>query len=412
MPIPIEGQKYEIQPGDTLTKIASRAYGDATLWPRIWRVNQTTLRSGNPDIVFPGESVLIPFLVERIPPLTPAANRNPNLMSVILDGREIVPISGRIIRTIDTVANAYKVAFPWSHGDDLDLDARIRPYSYTPAVAMIGNDVIVTGVNYSVATSIGEGVTASIEGATPTADIVDSAMKPPLEFNRITLEDLITKLIEPLGFKAVFEVETPGEFHRVTANAGESIYQFLSKLTKQRDAILSCDVDGNIVVTRAIESGVPVAMLEENATPGVKGWGAVFDGRRRFNVYRAVGKSPKGAKEATVIDPAIPRSRFTTINTDESTIGDIQASAQWARNKTLADTLTFNLTLEGWRDPSGELWRENTIVTVISNSMFLPDGFDFLINRVEYVLGDSGRSTILSLVPPTVYRKGEIEEPW
>jgi hypothetical protein len=38
--------------------------------------------------------------------------------------------------------------------------------------------------------------------------------------------------------------------------------------------------------------------------------------------------------------------------------------------------------------------------------------FNFLINRVEYVLSDNGRSTVLSFVPPTAYTKGEIVDPW
>lgn len=101
-----------------------------------------------------------------------------------------------------------------------------------------------------------------------------------------------------------------------------------------------------------------------------------------------------------------------TLTANEATSGDIEAAARWARNKTLADALAFKLKVEGWYNPAGGPWRENTLVTVVSPSMFLPDGFDFLINRVEYILDNSGISTSLNLVPPTVYTQGEIEEPW
>ena len=412
MSTPIEGSQYTIQPGDTLSKIAARAYGDATLWPRIWNANQTTLFSDDPEIVTPGEVIIIPILPERKLPPVPERNREPNSMSIILDGMELKPVSGVIIRTIDTIANAYKCTIPWTPGADPELDSRISPYSYKPAAALIGNDVIVTGANYTVETNVSAGVTARLEGATPTVDLVDSTLKPPLEFNNITLEDIITGIVEPLGFRAVFEVETAGKFDRVKADQGDTVFEFLSKLVKQRDALLSCDTDGNLVVTRANVESPPVATFEENVTPGVSGWGGSFDGRGRFSVYRAVGRNPSGNIESTVVDPKVPRTRFTTIRADESTKGELEAAARWARNKTLADALTFGLKIEGWRSPDGNLWRENTIVTVISTSMFIPNGFDFLIKRVEYILDSEGQSANLSLVPPTVYSKDEIIEPW
>lgn len=412
MVMPVEGEQYTIQPGDSLSSIAARAYGDAVLWPRIWKANQTRLRSGDPDLVLPGEVIQIPVLAERLPPDIASANRDPDAMTIILDGLEIRPTSGSIIRTIDTVANAYQAVFPWQLGVEPELDKRIAPYAYTAVKALIGNDVIVTGLNYATEIEISEGVTAKIIGYTATADLVDSALKPPFEFNNITLEDVIKGIIDPLGFGAVFEVETGGKFDRVTARQGDTIFQFLSKLAKQREALLSCDTRGNIVVTRADTVSAPVATFEENVTPGISGWGSKYDGRKRFNVYRAVGRSPLGEKEATVTDAIVPRARFTTIQADDETEGEIESAARWARNKILADTLAFVLTVADFRNVDGELWRENTKVTVISPSMFLPDGFDFLINRVKYIQGERGRRTELSLVPPSVYSQGEIEEPW
>ncbi len=412
MAIPVEGEEYTIQPGDSLSLIAAKAYGDAVLWPRIWKANQTRLRSGDPDLILPGEVIRIPVLAERLPPEIANPNRDPNAMTIILDGLEIRPTSGSIMRTIDTVANAYQATFPWRLGENPELDNRIAPYSYTAVKALIGNDVIVTGINYVTEIEISEGVTARVKGWTATADLVDSVLKPPFEFNNITLEDIIKGIIEPLGFGAVFEAETGGKFDRVTANQGDTIFQFLSKLAKQREALLSCDTFGNIVVTRADTESAPVATFEENVTPGVSGWGGTFDGRKRFNVYRAVGRSPLGEKESTVTDNIVPRARFITVQADDGIEGEIESAARWARNKTLADTLAFVLTVADFRNVDGELWRENTKVTIISPSMFLPDGFDFLINRVKYVQGERGRRTELSLVPPTVYSQGEIEEPW
>ena len=42
---PIPGKSYTVVDGDNLTKIARKAYGDGSLWVRIWKANQNTLKS-------------------------------------------------------------------------------------------------------------------------------------------------------------------------------------------------------------------------------------------------------------------------------------------------------------------------------------------------------------------------------
>jgi prophage tail gpP-like protein len=409
---PIPGKQYTIVDENTLSLVAQRAYGDATYWRRIWNANQTTLRSGNPDLIFPGETILIPLLPERKLPVISNATKDQLGIFINLDGREIRPQSARLIRSMDLVANAFNCSFPWEYGDDPDLDSRVRPYSYTPATASIGDTPIVTGVLYTPNPAIGKGTVLNLSGATATADLVDSSLKPPYEFNDITLRDLLNQIVKPLGYNIIFDADTGGPFDRVTATAGQKIFDFLSRLAKQRNVLLSCNTGTDLVVTQAITDGAPVATLEEGITPGVTGWGQNFDGRQRFNVYRAIGESPLGTEEGLATDKTVPRTRFKDVRASESQLGNLKAVAEWERNKSLADALTFQLTVEDWYNPSGNLWEENTIITVKSKSMFLPQGFNFLINRVEYVIGTGGRSSVLSFVPPTVYSQGEIVDPW
>lgn len=408
----IPGKQYTIQDENTLSQVSLRAYGDATYWIRIWNANQTTLRSGDPDLIFPGETILIPVLPERQLPPSPAGNQDPNGIFLNLDGCIIRPMAARLIRSMDLVANGFQCTIPWEPGVDTTLDNLVAPYSYTPAIASIGNTPIITGILYGTEPVISQGTVLNLSGATATADLVDSTWKPPYEHDKKTFKDLLIEVVKPLGYNIIFDADTGGQFDRVTATKGQSIFQFLSGLARQRSVLLSCNTGTDLVVTSANIDGAPVATLKEGVTLGVTGWGSSFDGRQRFNVYRATSQSPLGNSEGLATDQKVPRTRFKDITANESQSGNLKAAAEWARNKTLADALSFTLTVEGWYKDNGEPWTENEIVTVISKSMFLPQGFDFLINRVEYVLSNNGRSSVLSFVPPSVYSQGEIVEPW
>lgn len=51
------GQSYTIRSGDTLWAIARSKYGDSSLWREIWNNNRNNLRSGNPNLIYPGEVI-------------------------------------------------------------------------------------------------------------------------------------------------------------------------------------------------------------------------------------------------------------------------------------------------------------------------------------------------------------------
>lgn len=51
-------QRYTVQSGDSLSKIAKRHYGDANAWPKIFEANRDVLE--DPDRIFPGQQLRLP----------------------------------------------------------------------------------------------------------------------------------------------------------------------------------------------------------------------------------------------------------------------------------------------------------------------------------------------------------------
>jgi len=54
----IEGGTYTVKEGDSLSKIALRAYGDMFEWPKIWGANRESI--DNPNVIEPGMELEIP----------------------------------------------------------------------------------------------------------------------------------------------------------------------------------------------------------------------------------------------------------------------------------------------------------------------------------------------------------------
>jgi nucleoid-associated protein YgaU len=53
-----QNREYVIKSGDSLSKIAKQFYGDAGAWKKIFDANKDKIQ--NPDLIFPGQHIIIP----------------------------------------------------------------------------------------------------------------------------------------------------------------------------------------------------------------------------------------------------------------------------------------------------------------------------------------------------------------
>jgi len=421
----IPGAPYTVVSGDTLFSIAKQAYGDGRRWRDIWSANETVLKSGDPNVIFPGEIIQIPIDViagaaeiDLFGLLLPRLEgKDPDDFTIIVDGQEIPVMSGRVFRAADNAADGWTAVVQFDPSQE-DLAAALLPYSYHKAECYLGGEVVIKGLLYTVGTSLKEkSRTATLEGWSPTVDIVDSTAKPPYEAKNITLEQRARALVEPKGITVIFDVGTDDPFDRVTIGPTEKIFDHLASLAAQRGILITSTELGEMKFTRAA-TGAPVGVIEESIPLGQE-FVARFDGRQRHNVYKAISQTParksatKAASKIQVAkDAQVPKSRTLAFTTDETTEGGMKAAAEWRRSKQVADSLTIPFPVSSWYGPDDKLWKENTIVTVKSPTIFVPDGFDFLIRSVEYIFGDTGTTAVLNLVPPQVYTGESLDEPW
>lgn len=408
------GVPYTIVPGDTLSEIAKQAYGNGRRWREIWQANQTVLRSGDPNLIYPGEVITIPKIAEL------EGQKNIDLpgkafdnFTIVVDDTELLPESARVVRTMDTAADGWTATIAYNR-DNPTLYELLRPYQYNPSRVYVGGRLVVTGELYNVGIDIGaDSIRKDLAGFTSTVGIVDSsAPKPPYEFKNVKLDQIAERLAEPFQIPVIFDGDPGGQFKKVVISRTEKVFEFLAKLAKQRSLLVTSTAEGELLFTQANTGAEPVGSLIQGLPPFQTGR-VNFDGRRRFRGTKAISKrrGPK-TKSAVSKDLVVPLSRFRTFSADDSTSGDVQRAADWDRSKQVGDSLGFKIPVSSWYAPNGELWAENTIVTLRSPEIYCPDGFDFIIRAVEYIFDSSGRTAELSLVPPQVYTGDVVDEPW
>jgi prophage tail gpP-like protein len=379
-------------------------------------------------------------------------------LTLVIEGREIIIDSGRLIRTMDTCADAFSCSMPWNPGKDTKLDDITAPYSFTNCAVYIGGDLQMTGVLYDVTQKKGQdGILKDLEIFTQTADIIDSTMWPPYEANNISLIDRCKQQCNPFGIKVIvgdgvnlkvkrkvlasvkreflgtykprylfrtleeninyqalqkevdiykYKIITEEQkFPRVSAEATETIFSHLRKLAAQRGCLLSCTKYGDLLITKANLSDKPVGTIEDGGMLA-NSYEAKFSGRKRFNIYRALTSSShhSSPNAASIVkDPDVKKPRIFTFKSNENIPGGGTNAAKWAKNKHIAESMTFPLPVNDWYAPNGKLWEPNTTATVKSRILEATEGYNFLIRQTEFVFAKEGLNSTISLIPPFAY---------
>jgi prophage tail gpP-like protein len=420
---PTPGFQYEIQQRDSakgLSGISRKAYGDGTKWRVIWKANKSSARTDDPNrgfwvgdiITIPGDAPIEEIKEELREDILPTLeNKGEDDFSLLINDVEFPLTAGRALLSMDTAADGWTGTTTWSP-DNPVIAELLKPYSYNEAAVYIGGKLLIRGYIYKVTPILDvRGSVIDMEGWSFMADAVDSVIKPPYEQSKVTLEKRARDLLEPLGIEVVYNIDEDEPFDRVTAGQQDRIFDHLAGLAKQRAALLTSTPQGKALFTKA-ETGAPVSVILEDFPPYMESR-IEFDGRARFNVYKATAQSPKkSSKTATANDPQVPKSRFMTFSADDATEADLQKAADWQRSKALADALTINFPVNSWYSQEGDLWSPNTIVTVVSPTLFVPNGFDFMIRSVEFIFQPTGTTAVLGLVPPSVYTGEDLVEPW
>ncbi|QQR69118.1 MAG: baseplate protein [Alphaproteobacteria bacterium] len=303
---------------------------------------------------------------------------------------------------------------------DFDIDITLRwpgqsgpdlPCVPGDACALrLGDDLVVTGYVDAVPVRYdAHALTVAVNGRSRTADLVDcSAHDAPGQWLGQKVETIAAALAKPYGIAVRTEVDTGRPIADHQVQQGETVFESLDRLLRQRQLLATDDAAGALVITKpGLLRATTALELGGNILTGE----ISRDWRDRFSEYQAKGQGSGtdslfgvGASEClgSATDKAIRRHRLLVVTqsgqADTPSCGN---RAEYERDLRAAKSEAVTYTVQGWRQADGALWKPNMMVHV--TDAWLGIDRDLLITEVAYTLDEGGMLTTLSLTPPEGY---------
>lgn len=343
----------------------------------------------------------------------------PQDLDIKLDGESITHTSAELALTFDTPLDGFTASIltPSSTANP-KLYKQISPYQGTPAEVYLEGNLKLTGaLTKPQAIKDDSGIKTKLEGYSNTYNFADSQLKPPYEIADRSIHSICiitgrqtnTRIVHPVQFDTAEGIK---KFNRVTARPGQTALEFCGPLAAQRDHVISSTPEGDLLLQQAELNKPSLGVIDESGTLIQKEFKAEWDLRKRFKTLTVKTQTPKERGQATATDNNIAFPRHRTVTANDDIKGSLLQTAEWNLRISIINELTQEVPVIGWKAPNGEMWQPGRLMTLVSETLFVPDGFEYFIRAVKYILTGSTKTAVLSLIPKEIYTGQPVVEPW
>ena len=405
---------YSVLAGDTFESIARKKYGTEQESYRI--------AAANPGVSEPlsaGTTITVPTLPdapENVPQA--AASSADDEVAILVDGKRFrFWDQVRIVRSLDAMD---MVEFGAPFDSELPgFKDTFRPFSFKTVVITVGGTPLFTGTMVSVNPVIGnDRKTVSVSGYSLPGvlnDCTPPASAFPLEYDGQGLREIATALAAPFGLTVDFQAEPGAIFERVAIEPGKRILTFLAELAKQRKLVISSTPLGKLVFLRSVETGTPVARLQQGQPP-ILSITPFFSPQEYYSHITGMESVVMGlaGSQFTVKNPRLTGvTRPLTFGAPDTLDADVKSAVEAKVGRMFGNMVSYSVRVSTWRDPSGELWAPNTLIQLLAPDAMIYAEYKFVIRSVEFNRDRASETATLNLVIPGAF-SGKIPEglPW
>lgn len=409
---------YTVQDGDTVEDLSTRFYGVPAEYPKITNANPII---GKDLKIFPKQILSIPkkkVLNEQ----RTDEDEGDDTTLITIDGVRFENVWGFMLKlSISTAADEFSFQIPWNPAD-LEVRKSFIPFQYKPVKIFIGGSLQLTGTLINVVPAVSTDKRLLKISGYSKCGVLNDCMIPPKQepgFKTSTFFNICKVLASYFNIEVFDAAGDNFSFEEVDIKRTDKIYKFLSRLAKKRGLLLTSDVEGNLIIQRTTDTKAEFTFKE--GEPDILSISADYKGQEAYTSFTGVvdGKDVDelaGDDSATVIDDFIPQTagaRPFVFEVDEIDEGALEEATRAKLRRTWAKRITYSLVLKGWRDPKGNLWRDNKRLNVEYPSVMIFKPTEFLISSVQFEKDDSKRITKMNLVLPQAYNDEDLETvPW
>lgn len=281
----------------------------------------------------------------------------------------------------------------------------------------LGEDKVITGYVDRLGKSImpnQHGI--QVSGRGKCQDLVDcSAEYGSNVIHTVTAFTLVQKLASVYGIEVTTDVDDFKTVPQFTINWGESSQEIIDRVCRWAGVLYYDLPDGNLFLTRVstktaasgIEQGVNIQQADYSVSVdqrfseyvgvslGVSTAYSLSAGSAYDNVLLATSKDPE-------MEKLRPRKHISVV---ESTIIQknlSQSAMDWEMNRRYGRSKILKVTIDSWRDSSGELWTPNTLIPIKIPAFELE--VEWILSEVEYLRdGQNGTTARMTLMPPEAF---------
>lgn len=339
-------------------------------------------------------------------------------VSLRVDEREFAHWSEVEIKTsIDSFSTVtFSAPFDPEHAEIREV---FRPFTFKDLTCYTGDELDFTGTMVGVdpeSESEKSTVTATayaLPGVLGDCNALPSSV--PLEFHKVGLKALATTLAKQFSIDVDFRGDQGAVFDKTRLEVDTKIMELLIKLGKDRNLVWSNTPRGDLLCWRSVSVGDPVATFTDSQQPITK-IKANFSPQDYFSEVTGWPSTKRGRTggKATVQNPWLAKLRPMNFKLDNNEKADAHEATRAKLGRMFANMAAFTVgPIPTWRDPQGNLWRENTTVVVTAPKAMIYRPTELLIRTVTRNQDANSETATLECCLPGAF-SGDIPDqlPW
>lgn len=322
--------------------------------------------------------------------------------------------TARVTRDIGAMGADFELSVTerWAVGGQGDKPWQIK--TFDACTVSIGGDTVLTGyVDRYNPSFDASSHSVRIIGRSKTEDVIDCMPDiPGGQYNGYKLDKIAKAVCGPFGVtvKVADGTDLGEAFPNATIEKTETAFEFIDKLCGLRGVLAFDDEDGNLVLAQAGAAGSAGALVQGGKNGNILAGTAELAGDKRFQQYVVIAQAPLAfdGQDAqlqvigTAKDSGVPRfRRFVESAQDPADISRAKLRALWRAAHNYGEGTQATITVQGWRQAGGDIWKVNQLTQV--NSPYLQIDQQLLIGRVSFLLDDRGSRTELLVAPPQAF---------